>query len=182
MLTFHRLQSENAELDAILKESSTPSIPPVSLDQPQPAPPDGERRPKLRPPPEESPAPAEGLDVALLDPSQLAIYNSLMNPGRSHPSAPPASTAATLSAHISALAAKLEPAIDIFADGVHKVAQLRGTAERVADKILGSAAEGLEERSREVRVQAASERGVPGEGVADVRDVLNALAGVLNGD
>lgn len=87
-----------------------------------------------------------------------------------------------MSQQVSQLAARLEPAIDIFVDGLHKVSQYRRAAERVADKVLSSAAEGLEQRSRDVQAQAAAERGLQGEGLRDVGDVLHALAGVLNGE
>ena len=70
------------------------------------------------------------------------------------------------------LSESLEPSIDLFADGVHKVEQYRNTAERVADRILGTAAKRLEERDRETKERA----GADGIGVGDV---LRGLAGVL---
>ncbi|GME38022.1 mis12-mtw1 family protein [Neofusicoccum parvum] len=79
-----------------------------------------------------------------------------------------------LEARLQAITASLEPRIDLFADGLHKVVQYRGAAERVADRILGSAAERLEERDREAKKAAGTEN--VGSG-----DVLRALAGVLSG-
>lgn len=76
----------------------------------------------------------------------------------------------------------MEPAIDLFADGIHKLSQYRLVAERMADKVLSSAANGLERRHRDVQSQVAAERGVEGGGVRDVKPVLEALAGVLNGE
>jgi kinetochore protein Mis13/DSN1 len=66
----------------------------------------------------------------------------------------------------------LEPQIDLFADGVHKIEQYRQTAERVADRVLGTASRRLEEREREVRERV----GTQGVGVGDV---LRGLASVL---
>lgn len=148
----------------------------------QSPPEDGERRPKLRPPVEVSETTGT-IDVSLLDPSQATIYSSILQKAPNESSAKPTILdAASLSQQTSHLAAKLEPAIDIFADGIHKVCQYRLAAERVADRILSSAAEGLEQRSQETQALAAAERGVPGDGVRDVKDVLHALAGVLNGE
>jgi len=67
----------------------------------------------------------------------------------------------------------LEPNIDLFADGLHKIEQYTNTANRVADRVLGTAAQRLEERERE------SKRQVQSEGIG-VGDVLRGLAGVLN--
>ncbi len=66
----------------------------------------------------------------------------------------------------------LEPQIDLFADGVHKIEQYRATAERVADRVLGTAAKRLEERDREAKERMGTE----GIGVGDI---LRGLAGVL---
>lgn len=82
-------------------------------------------------------------------------------------------TPAALEAHLTRLSDSLEPSIDLFADGVHKIEQYRNTAERVADRVLGTASKRLEERDREGRKQ------VGGEGIG-VGDVLRGLAGVLN--
>lgn len=70
------------------------------------------------------------------------------------------------------LASSLEPHIDVFADGVHKIEQYRQTAERVADRVLGTAAKRLEERDREAKERV----GTQGIGVGDI---LRGLAGVL---
>ena len=60
----------------------------------------------------------------------------------------------------------------MFADGVHKMEQYRQTAERVADRVLGTAAKRLEERDRSAKARV----GTQGIGVGDV---LRGLAGVL---
>ena len=79
-----------------------------------------------------------------------------------------------LQSHLTQLSNNLEPTIDILADGIHKIEQYRNTAERVADRILGTAALRLEERDRSVKESVGSE----GIGVGDV---LRGLAGVLGG-
>jgi kinetochore protein Mis13/DSN1 len=56
---------------------------------------------------------------------------------------------------------------------MHKIEQYRNTAERVADRILGTAAQRLEERDRKKKEEVGTE----GIGVGDV---LRGLAGVLN--
>lgn len=160
-----------------MKASSQPTLPqiPNTASQiPQPAPADGERRPKLRPPPAEPEGTDKPIDVSLLDPSQASIYAALTE-GSS-------TSADALSQQLATLTSKIEPAIDLFADGVHKLSQYRVAAERVADRVLSSAANGLERRNRDVQAQAAAERGVDRGGVRDVKPVLEALAGVLNGE
>jgi kinetochore protein Mis13/DSN1 len=77
-----------------------------------------------------------------------------------------------LQSHLTRLSQSLEPHIDLFADGVHKIEQYRNTAERVADRILGTASKRLEERDRDVKERVGAE----GIGVGDV---LRGLAGVL---
>lgn len=86
---------------------------------------------------------------------------------------PPSISQAALAARLQAITNLLEPRIDLFADGLHKVAQYRGAAERVADRVLGGAADRLEEREREGRRAAGSE-------AVGTGDVLRTLAGVLN--
>ncbi|KAF2632973.1 kinetochore protein-like protein Mis13 [Macroventuria anomochaeta] len=119
------------------------------------------------------------IDTSLLDPAQALILSKLQLPPPQTEEQPP-STASTftfttpsaLHSHLSKLSQSLEPNIDIFADGVHKIEQYRNTAERVADRVLGTAAKRLEERDREVKERA----GADGIGVGDV---LRGLAGVL---
>jgi kinetochore protein Mis13/DSN1 len=53
---------------------------------------------------------------------------------------------------------KLEPNIDAFADGVHKVAQYRDAADNVASRVLSIAAEKLAEQENEGRRRAQPER------------------------
>lgn len=120
------------------------------------------------------------IDTSLLDPSQASILAALQlpQPSESSDAQPPSSsftftTPSALQTRISELSSSLEPNVDIFADGVHKIEQYRNTAERVASKILGTAAQRLEQRDREGKEKVGSE----GIGVGDV---LRSLAGVLN--
>jgi kinetochore protein Mis13/DSN1 len=132
------------------------------------------------------------IDASLLDPAQAAILTSLQRAHAGHPpppssdpshpdSKPPAAssftftftTPAALQTHLSSLTQSLEPTIDFFADGVHKIEQYRATAERAADRVLGTAARRLEERERRGKEVVGSE----GIGVGDV---LRGLAGVLS--
>lgn len=104
------------------------------------------------------------IDAALLDPSQTSILETL-KASEALPS--------TLAARLQKITSELEPQVDAFADGVHHMAQYRVAAERVADRLLSSAAEKLEEREQKVREAA-------GTTSMGAREVLSALAGVLN--
>lgn len=119
------------------------------------------------------------IDTSLLDSAQAAILAQLQLPTASAGEQPPSTaftftftTPSALQSHLSKLSQSLEPNIDLFADGVHKIEQYRNTAERVADRVLGTAAKRLEERDREIKERA----GTDGIGVGDV---LRGLAGVL---
>ena len=118
------------------------------------------------------------IDTSLLEPTQASMLAFLQTP---QPQPKPADSTRTsftftsstsLQTHLDALAQSLEPNIDLFADGVHKIEQYRGTAERVADRILSTAARRLEEREKDVKARVGAE----GIGVGDV---LRGLAGVL---
>ncbi|KAI4665582.1 uncharacterized protein J4E78_003044 [Alternaria triticimaculans] len=133
---------------------------------------------KTKPPP---PAPSiptstptlSDIDTSLLDPAQAAILSSLQSSQIQPPTSAFTFTSPTaLQSHLTSLADSLEPHIDLFADGVHKIEQYRATAERVADRVLGTAAKRLEERDREAKERVGTE----GIGVGDI---LRGLAGVL---
>ncbi|KAH7038947.1 Mis12-Mtw1 protein family-domain-containing protein [Macrophomina phaseolina] len=85
---------------------------------------------------------------------------------------PPSISQSELETRLQAITASLEPRIDLFADGLHKLMQYRAVAERVADSILASAADRLEEREKEAKKAAGTENIGTG-------DVLRALAGAL---
>jgi kinetochore protein Mis13/DSN1 len=119
------------------------------------------------------------IDASLLDSQQASILATVQS---SQPLQPAESssetttfrftTPAALEAHLEKLSLSLETNIDLFADGVHKIEQYRNTAERVADRVLGTASKRLEERDKESKEKVGSE----GIGVGDV---LRGLAGVL---
>jgi kinetochore protein Mis13/DSN1 len=136
-------------------------------------------------PPPETQAPTFGLadiDPSLLDPTQAPILAALRQSteqdhphaksSTSQPSAFTFTTTTALQTHLTKLSLSLEPNIDLFTDGVHKIEQYRNTADRVADRVLGTAAKRLDERDREIKERA----GADGIGVGDI---LRGLAGVL---
>ncbi|KAF2848108.1 hypothetical protein T440DRAFT_520299 [Plenodomus tracheiphilus IPT5] len=171
-----RLEEEKSAWEVLASSTSTAMPPPPA--------------PSI--PPTSTPA-LSSIDTSLLDPSQTAILTSLQQPTtqsqpQPQPPTPQDSTIirppqslftftspSSLQTHLSRLAASLEPNIDVFADGVHKIEQYRATAERVADRVLGSASLRLEEREREIKSRVGAE----GIGVGDV---LRGLAGVLGGE
>ncbi|KAI8932168.1 hypothetical protein NX059_011050 [Plenodomus lindquistii] len=161
-----RLEEEKSAWEALASSTAQPPPPAPSIQPPT------------------TPA-LSSIDTSLLSPSQAAILASLQQPQQLQPSPQPTSPTirplqssftftcpTTLQRHLSTLATNLEPTIDLFADGVHKIEQYRATAERVADRVLGAASLRLEEREKEVR----SRVGAQGIGVGDV---LRGLAGVL---
>jgi kinetochore protein Mis13/DSN1 len=152
-----RLEDEKAAWESLSKASILmPPPPPPSTHTPRPT--------------------ISDIDASLLDPSQASILSALVQ--TQHQPSPSSNsfsytTPAALQSHLSTLSVSLEPNIDVLADGLHKIDQYRNTAERVADRILGTAAQRLQERERVGREKAGSE----GIGVGDV---LRGLAGVLN--
>ncbi|KAH7371257.1 Mis12-Mtw1 protein family-domain-containing protein [Pyrenochaeta sp. MPI-SDFR-AT-0127] len=155
----NRLEEEKAAWEALASSSTTMPPPPApSINGPTPT--------------------FSDIDTSLLDPAQAAILSSLQPLQQPQPQTRPPTSAFTftsptaLQAHLTTLSDSLEPHIDLFADGVHKIEQYRQTAERVADRVLGSASRRLEERDREVKERV-------GAGGIGVGDVLRGLAGVL---
>lgn len=148
-----RLQDEKRCWEDLLSSSSGNSADPSSTN------PDAKPEPMAT---ESIPT----VDSAILDgSSQAAIL-----PQYSAASATASSEA--LQSRLRHMTATLEPQIDLFADGVHRVGQYRLAAERVADRILGAAADRLEQRDRAVKAQGGTE----GTGVDDA---LRALGGIL---
>ncbi|CAI6340957.1 unnamed protein product [Periconia digitata] len=170
-----RLEEEKSAWDAIASSSSKarPTDPPPSIQN--------------------TISITDDIDPTVLDPSQASIISALQPPSETPELAPTATsstsprstpppsstftfqftTSAALQSHLTKMSQSLEPNIDVFADGLHKIEQYRNTAERVADRVLGTAAKKLEEREKSVREKVGSE----GIGVGDV---LRGLAGVLN--
>ncbi len=122
------------------------------------------------------------LQTSLLPPDQAAIVTSLIHPSESTPPSATRPTSTAVSNHrltpslpssrLRTIATSLEPTIDTFADGVHKISQYRLAAERVADHVLGVAASVLEERDKAVKERSGT------AGVM-MKDVLGALGGVM---
>lgn len=134
------------------------------------------------------PSDSAKIDPELLDPAQAAILatlqasstptlNTTLIPTKSLQNEilpTPLNTIPTLSSRINTIVDSLEPQIDLFADGIHKISQYRLAAERVADKVLSSTANKLENRDR----MAKEASGTAGVGA---KDVLSALGGALSG-
>lgn len=167
-----RLQEEKAAWEALTASSKSKTMPPPPLPSKSPPRPNSAAQPLL-----------PQIDTSLLDPSQTAILAVLQpqppdtDTSSDEPTTSPAFTftsPTSLQSRLTHLSASLEPTVDLFADGVHKISQYRLTAERVADRILGSAAERLEQRDRDARERAGTE----GIGVGDM---LGALGRMLNG-
>lgn len=140
------------------------------------------------PPESQAPDPAK-VDPELLDPAQAAILTTLQaslsptldattsittksSQNETHPA--PANSQPSLPSRIDMIVDSLEPRIDLFADGIHKISQYRLAAERVSDKILSSTADRLETRDQ----MAKEASGTAGVGA---KEVLSALGGALSG-
>lgn len=128
------------------------------------------------------------IDASLLDPSQSDILNTLLSnlstkseDDNHTPQAPqPLTSIDTVTAaqqRISSIAQSLEFKIDQFADSTHRMEQYRQTAERVADRILASGAQRLEERDRKLRERSNGANG----GNLDAIDTLRSLGRVMHG-
>lgn len=74
---------------------------------------------------------------------------------------------------ICAVAARVEPSIDLLADGLHRIGQYRLAATGIAERILENATRSLE--SEQQRVNAAS-----GTQALNHKDILGALTNVLS--
>ena len=108
------------------------------------------------------------LHPELLDSPQRAIYEQLPAPlGGQAMSIDPSS----IQQRLRNISQNLEFTVDQFAHGVHALSTVRETAERVADRTLSDAANVLEEREKERRVNGKA---------VDPIDALKGLAKVLN--
>jgi len=113
------------------------------------------------------------IDASLLDPSQADILQALMGTSSSKEEATTTNhTLAHIQSRINEITIPLESKIDTFADSLHRLEQYRQGAERVADKILASGAERLEDRDQERKEKAG--------GQVDSMDVLRALSRAAN--
>lgn len=113
------------------------------------------------------------IDTSLLDPSQVDILQALMGTSSSTGDASTRThTLAHVQSRINEITRPLEGKIDIFADSMHRIEQYRQGAEQVADRILSSGADRLEERDQERREKTG--------GQVDSMDVLRALSRAAN--
>lgn len=88
------------------------------------------------------------------------------------PSFPPIAYPSSLTSRINTVMNTIEPTIDVFADGIHQLSQYRSVADRVADRLLASAASSLEARDGEARESAEMNN-------VGVGEVLGALGKVM---
>jgi kinetochore protein Mis13/DSN1 len=156
------LNEEESAWKTLLK----PSKPEEPAPQSQPAWPE-ERRPRLQ---SQKPDPSLAIDTTLLDPKQLSLLDYL-DPSltASTTTTKQSSLATEVSARIATLISNLEPNIDAFADGVHRLAQYNASAARIADRVKTIWAQRLEKRDLEARSHG-------GNGEVGGRDVLRALS------
>ncbi|KAK8154476.1 Mis12-Mtw1 protein family-domain-containing protein [Phyllosticta citrichinensis] len=132
-------------------------------------------KPELPDEPPETTAPAAAdstqPSLASQDPSSSS---TVPQPTTSTTPAPSTQQQSDIHTRLRTITASLPAQADLFADGVHKLAQYRAAADRVADAVLASAAQRLEQRDREARERA-------GTAAVGGLDVLRGLAGVLSG-
>lgn len=160
-----RLKEEKRAWDDLLK--TTPCLAPSltrqqqSSSQPDPS----AEAPNNPPPPVD--LNLSSIDKTLLDPSQSSILASLSFLTQPQPSLSttlPPPQAAQTQTRLRDITENIQFSIDSFADGIHKLEVFREQAERVADRILGVAAEKLEDRSRATgRGASAPSRSKPRE-------------------
>ncbi|KAH0269538.1 P-loop containing nucleoside triphosphate hydrolase protein, partial [Aureobasidium melanogenum] len=104
----------------------------------------------------------QGINPALLDPSQADLLQTLLSGISLNPSSSESSTLAqtstleTTKTRVGTIASTLEFKIDKLADGAHKLEQYRAGAQRLADHVLAVGAEKLEERDKSVREKTSN--------------------------
>jgi len=109
------------------------------------------------------------IDASLLDPSQAEILQALIGSAASpEQETDSIYTLEHIQLRVNDITKPLEAKIDLFADSMHRLEQYRQGAERVANKILASSAERLEERDQERKEKAG--------GQVDSMDMLRALS------
>jgi kinetochore protein Mis13/DSN1 len=117
------------------------------------------------------------IDSSLLNPSQASLLAYLDTSQSAASSSASSTTNSKLSSEVSsrieALTSNLEPTVNAFADGIHRISQYNVSAARVADRVKSIMAQRLEKRSEEARRHG-------GNGEVGGRDVLRALAVKLN--
>lgn len=112
---------------------------------------------------------AEEIDTSLLSDEDAAILK-LLNSS--------VDLSTLIPQRISTITSALEPAIDTFADGVHKIAQYRNAADDLASRVLAICADKISEREREGRKKALHSIDDRSPG----RDLSNVLRGLSKAD
>ena len=132
--------------------------------------------------PTAEPSAADGqcptVDVSLLDDAhQCQLLSSLQSfPDNDHgidDNDNENNTVQSLIKRLQATMAPLELNVDLLTQGIHRFGQYQTTAERVADRILASAAIRLEQRQQAVLDQAGT-RNIP------LQEVLRGLAATMD--
>ena len=107
------------------------------------------------------------LHPELLDSPQRAILEQLQGASTESSTDPTA-----IQQRLRNITENLEFTVDQFAHGIHALTTTKETAERLADRSLANAANVLEEREKEHRINGKA---------IDPMDALKGLAKVLNG-
>ena len=121
--------------------------------------------PTIAPLPEQ---PMATMDKALLNESEGSMLTSLMSN---------TNTSEDVSQRLNSIQSALGPSIDSFADGIHKVAQYRNTADSVAGNVLAVCSRKLSEREMEGRRKALQD-----ESRSPRRDLNSVLRGLSRAD
>jgi kinetochore protein Mis13/DSN1 len=165
-LTFACSLNEEESAWKTLLKPPKPEEPAHQSQQPRPE----ERRPRLQ---SQKLDPSFAIDTTLLDPKQLSLLGYLDPPLTASTTATQSSLATKVSARIETLTSNLEPSIDAFADGVHRLSQYNMSAARIADRVKNIWAQRLEKRDVEARSHG-------GNGEVGGRDILRALSVKMN--
>jgi hypothetical protein len=127
----------------------------------------------------------DDIDLSALDPAQAAILAELQpdhdaatkakkrRKSKAKEESPAIHGLQDIASRMRTLNTTLEPTIDLFGDGIHKMSQYRIAAERVADAVLGSTA-----RKLEIREKSAQE--ATGTSAVGAMEVLSALSSAMN--
>lgn len=129
-LRLFRLQGEKASLESLLRP---PSIPQISASLTQSV----HSHPSQK---------LHVIDRSFLSASDVTLLELLSEGTKATPAA--------IEGRLSHMATSLGPAIDSFADGIHKISQYRDSADRVADRVLALCSEKLEQRDHDGRRKA----------------------------
>jgi kinetochore protein Mis13/DSN1 len=114
------------------------------------------------------------INAAVLETAQANILATLnAKPNSTSAASTSEPTGTDPSARLQKISIALEPQIDLFADGIHKISQYKQAAERVAERILAATAAQLDKRDQEAKESS-------GTAGAGAREILSALSGALS--